>query len=80
MILSHLQAISQVHGEKGRVICNINKMNQAAVTPQRFLLGILDGGVPPGSPNLDPISDEKMSYFFTPVFRPGPGFSKHGEV
>ena len=55
-------------------------MNQAAVTPQGFLLGILGGGVPPGSPNLDPISDEKMSYFFTPVYRPGPGFSKHGEV
>ena len=29
------------------------------------LLGILVGGVPPGSPN----SDQKMS-FFTPVFRP----------
>ena len=28
------------------------------------------GGVPPGSPNLDPISDRKM-LFFTPVFRPG---------
>ena len=24
------------------------------------LLGILDGGVPPGSPNPDPISDQKM--------------------
>ena len=34
------------------------------------LLGILGGGVPPGSPNLDPISDEKVS-IFTPVFRPG---------
>ena len=36
------------------------------------LLGILflGGGVPPGSPNPDPISDQKMS-FFTPVFRPG---------
>ena len=50
------------------------------MTPQGFLLGILGGGVPPGSPNLDPISDEKKSYFFTAVFRPGPGFSKHGEV
>ena len=24
------------------------------------LLGILGGGVPPGSPNADPISDQKM--------------------
>ena len=31
---------------------------------------IVPGGVLPGSPNLDPISDPKMS-FFTPVFRPG---------
>ena len=34
------------------------------------LLGILDGGVPPGSPNPDSISDQNMS-FSTPVFRPG---------
>ena len=34
------------------------------------LLGILGGYVPPGSPNPDPIADQKMS-FFTPVFRPG---------
>ena len=32
-------------------------------------LGILDGGVPPGSPNPEIISDQKMS-FSTPVFRP----------
>jgi len=34
------------------------------------ILEILGGGVPPGSPNPDPISDQKMS-FSTPVFRPG---------
>ena len=34
------------------------------------LLRILGGGVPPGYPNSDPISDQKMS-FFTLVFRPG---------
>ena len=35
------------------------------------LLGILGGGVPPGSsPNPDPISDQNVS-FSTPVFRPG---------
>ena len=33
------------------------------------LLGILGGGVPPGSSNPDPISDLNMP-FFTPVFRP----------
>ena len=37
-----------------------------------MLLGILGGGVPPSSPNPDPISDQKMS-FSTPVFRPGSG-------
>ena len=34
------------------------------------LSGILGGGVPPGSPNPDPISDQYMS-FTTPIFRPG---------
>ena len=35
-------------------------------------LGILDGGVPPGTPNPEPIYilDQKMSSF-RPVFRPG---------
>ena len=35
-----------------------------------LLLGILSKGVPPGSPNPDPISDQNMP-FSTPVFRPG---------
>ena len=39
-----------------------------------MLLGILSKGVPPGSPNPDPISDQKMS-FSTPVFRLGSGCS-----
>ena len=37
------------------------------------LLGILRGGVPPGSPNPDSIyKDQKITKmsFFTPVFRP----------
>jgi len=34
------------------------------------LLGIYGRGVPPASPNPDPISDQKMP-FPTPVFRPG---------
>ena len=36
------------------------------------LMKILGGGVPSGSPNPGPISDQKMS-FSTPVFRPGGG-------
>ena len=37
---------------------------------RKFLRGILGGGVPPSSPNPDPISNQIMS-FSTPVFRPG---------
>ena len=32
------------------------------------LRGIVGGGVPPVSPNPDPVSDQKMT-FSTPVFR-----------
>ena len=49
--------------------------------PGEVLLGILGGGVPPCSPNLDRISDQKNVIFHThfqtrllkslPVFRPG---------
>ena len=34
------------------------------------LLGIFRGGMPPGSPNPDPISDEK-TLFLEPIFKPG---------
>ena len=38
-----------------------------------ILLGILGGGVSPGSPNPNPISDPKnVTLFSTPVFRPEP--------
>ena len=30
------------------------------------LLGIHGGGVPPGSPNPDPIADQKIAIFYTP--------------
>ena len=40
------------------------------IDPGGLLPEILGGGVPPGSPNLDPISNQIMS-FFTPVLRPG---------
>lgn len=39
------------------------------ISPGGVLLGILGGGVPPGSSNPDPISDLNMP-FSTPVFRP----------
>ena len=51
--------------------------------PRGVLLGILGGGVPPGSPNPDPISDQKKKNVIfhtrfqtgplksTPVVRPG---------
>ena len=39
--------------------------------PGGLLLGILGGGVPPDSPNPNPISDQNLS-FFTPVPGPGP--------
>jgi len=37
--------------------------------PVGVLLGIFGGGVPPASPNPDPVSDHKMP-FPIPVFRP----------
>ena len=39
------------------------------IYPRGVLLGILGGSVPPGSPNPDQISDQKME-FSEPVFRP----------
>ena len=36
---------------------------------QGGVFGFIGRGVPPSSPNSDPISDQKMS-LFTPVFRP----------
>ena len=48
-----------------------NMILNPAPDPWRgVLLRILGGGVPPGSLNPDPISDQKMS-FSTPVCRPG---------
>ena len=39
-----------------------------SLAPGGVLLGILGGGVPPGSSNPDPISDLNMP-FSTPIFR-----------
>ena len=49
---------------------------RSRVGGEGVILGILGGGVPPGSPNADPISDQKLSVFtpvFIPDFRPGIG-------
>ena len=45
-------------------------ISQKKAGPGGVLLAILGGGVLPGSPNPDPVSDFKMS-FSSPVFRPG---------
>ena len=55
---------------------NVRGLRGAYVTgqlyPRGIPLGILGGGViPPGSPNPEPVSDQKMS-FSTPVIRPDP--------
>ena len=55
---------------------NVRGLRGAYVTgqlyPRGILLGILGGGViPPGSPNPESVSDQKMS-FSTPVIRPDP--------
>ena len=46
------------------------RLIQLSFEPGGYSGEFLVGGVPPGSPNPDPISDQKMS-FFTAVFRPG---------
>ena len=54
----------------GAAISYATKKLQGPGGGEGVLLGILGGGVPRGSPNLDPISDQKMS-FFTPFSRDG---------
>ena len=44
-----------------------NIMHSPRVGGGGLILGIIGRGVPPGSPNPDPISDQKMP-FSTPVF------------
>ena len=39
--------------------------NNNSSRPEGVLQGILGGGVPPDSPNLDPISDQKTVIFHT---------------
>ena len=46
-----------------------HQLTRSMLTRSGVLLGILGGGVLPGSPNPDPTSDQKMS-FSTPIFRP----------
>ena len=46
-------------------------MVRTSVTPGGVLPNILGGGVPHGSQNPDPISDQNV-WFFMPLFRPDP--------
>ena len=46
-----------------------DSVQNCSFKPGGVFLGIFGGGVPPGSPNSDPISDQKMQ-FSTPVFTP----------
>jgi len=57
------QAVIKLSGQ------TVRKLSGQAV-PGGVLVEIFGGGVPPISPNPDPISDQKMP-FLTPVFRPG---------
>ena len=65
-----IRCVAAYFFENGRQKCPFSKNIRIRVgRGGGVLLGILGGGVPPGSPNPDPISDQKMS-FSTPVFRP----------
>ena len=59
-----------VHGFR-HCFADVTDRDWITSTPKsrEVLLRILGGGVPPGSPNPDPISDQKMSSS-TLVFRP----------
>jgi len=50
--------------------CNLLGFPNNLLVPGGVLLVIFGGGVPPASPNPDPISDQKMP-FPKPLFRPG---------
>ena len=63
-----LQLSGKVVKQKKSVLVNRSHLSLVQL-PGGVLLGILGGGVPPGSSNPDPISDLNMP-FSTPVFRP----------
>ena len=66
----HLSGAEALNRENTRM--NVSCLEQDICRPGGgALLGILVGGVPPGSPNPDPISDQPEMSFSTPVFRPG---------
>ena len=49
---------SNSHVSTKSILCN----HVPITFPRGILLGILGGGVPPGSPNPDPTSDQKISF------------------
>ena len=59
--------LTQTANRKKKLVSNTGKGGGGG--GGTVLLRIIGGGVPPGSPNPDPISDQNMA-FSTPVFRP----------
>ena len=51
-----------IYIEKGAIFLKLHR-DLSSGKGGGVLLGILGGGMPPGSPNPDPISDQKMSFF-----------------
>ena len=76
MIFYHVRSWSVIVFRNGRSLALSNLYENVLSDPGEggggggVRLGILGRGVPPGSPNPDPISDQNIP-FFTPVFRPG---------
>ena len=76
-----IENLCNVSGHEAPGVINYKTFTSVIFT-RGVLLGILGGGVPPGSPNPDPISDQKCLFLHPfsdqtrplrsiPVFRPG---------
>ena len=63
-----LESVKLPSDVKRRYSTNVKLTNTGG---GEVLPGILGGGVPPGFPNPDPISNPQKMLFFKPVFRPG---------
>ena len=64
-----VRAASSLIYRDGDLLFHFTLSKIVVLSPGGIFLGMFGGDVPPGSPNPDPISDQKMS-FSTPVFRP----------
>ena len=63
-----MQFVVNEHGNERKRKMEEKCVEGAYYKPGGVLLDSFGRGVPPSSPNSDPISDQKMS-LFTPVFR-----------